>query len=226
MSELKLSSSPPSLPRPRTVKPDEAAWPGLGERRQAVLAPERALGRLVCLLDERSRQARQRPHGLGHARQPQEVADADVQDLAPPRDPEQVQPSRLRLEGLERTVEVLLDVQARPRSFEDLRFGEPVEPGGMADKDLGHEAAGPEGLGQDLDGPGMGPEMREESESAAPCLDEALEVVEGSVRIGGVGEAAEQRSSSGRIPASRPRAAGSAAIACKLWSAAAGSRNP
>ena len=165
---------------------------GLGQGGEAALVPERALGRLVGFLDERFRQARQRPHGLGHAGEPQEIADADVQDLAPPRDPQQVEPPRLRLQGKERAVEISLDVAAGPGPIEHVRLRQPVEPGGVADEDLGHEAAGSEHPGHDLHGPRLGLEMGEEGERAAAHGHEPLEMVQGPVRIGRVGEAAEE----------------------------------
>ena len=62
----------------------------------------------------------------------------------------------------------------------------------MADEDLGHEAAGAEGAGQDVDDAGIGEEVREQGQGAAARLDEALEVVERGVRVGGLGEAAEE----------------------------------
>jgi hypothetical protein len=157
-----------------------------------VLPTQGLLGQLVGLLDEDLGEDGERGQRLFDGAHPQQVPDADVEDLPSADDAESVEPPLHGGEGIEEAVQLGLDCRAPPGALEVLRIGEPVEPWRTAHQDLGDEGARPESPGEELHRVRPLRELGEELRRPQARAHEALEVAQGLVRVRREGKTAEQ----------------------------------
>jgi hypothetical protein len=152
-----------------------------------VAAPQRLFAAGVGLLHQRLGQLREREQRVLDRRKAQQVARADAQQLAPLREPEEVQLGlvrRMAPQAGERLQQVVLDVHACAFLAQRLGLGQRVEPGRVADQRLGQERAAAERHREQLGGARPLAQHSEQPRRLRVHVEEALEADQPALGVG------------------------------------------